>query len=170
MPTDLPGEIFLYTLATLLVTFAGFSALLMMLRQAVGAQLSPLDRFLTRTVVGHAMVLLGGALLPPLLQLYALREVILWRVAAVIFGLVYLALLLTFSRRRAAAAGHAPPHLVQIVFIGLGSASLIAMIAYILCGLPRSPAVYITALTFNFFTLALSFVVALEVVLRQPAK
>src|SRR6185437_249203 len=57
---DRPGATFLYTLATLLVTFAGFSALLMMLRQAVGAQLSALDRFLTRTVVGHAMGLIGG--------------------------------------------------------------------------------------------------------------
>jgi hypothetical protein len=164
---DLPGAAFLYTLATLLVTFAGFSALLMMLRQAVGAQLSPLDRFLTRTVVGHAMVLIGGALLPPLLQLYAPSEAIVWRISALVFGLSYLALLLSFSHRRVAAAGHAPPRLIQVVFIGLGAASLVAMIAYVLGGFPQSAAVYITVLTFNFFTLAYSFVIALEVVLRQ---
>ena len=167
---DRPGATFLYTLATLLVTFAGFSALLMMLRQAVGAQLSPLDRFLTRTVVGHAVVLIGGALLPPLLQLYALPEAIVWRAAALIFGLNYLWLLLSFSHRRVVAAGHAPPRLVKIIFIGLGSASIVAMIAYVLAGLPQSAAVYITALTLNFFTLAFSFVIALEVILRQPAE
>jgi hypothetical protein len=52
---DLPGTAYLYTLATLMVTFAGFSALLLMIRQAAGAQLSPLDRFLTRTVVGNSL-------------------------------------------------------------------------------------------------------------------
>ena len=79
---DLPGTVYLYTLATLMVTFAGFSALLLMIRQAAGAQLSPLDRFLTRTVVGNLFVLTGGALLPPLLQLCGLSEAWVYGVPA----------------------------------------------------------------------------------------
>lgn len=58
---ELKGASYLYTLATLMVTFAGFSALLLIVRQAAGARLSSLDRFLTRTVVGHLFVLTGGA-------------------------------------------------------------------------------------------------------------
>jgi hypothetical protein len=167
---ELQGASFLYTMATLMVTFAGFSALLMMLRQAMGAQLSALDRFLTRTVVGHLMVLTAGALLPPLLQLYAMPEAWVWKASAILFGIPYLTLLLTFSRRRIAATGSKPPRLVSLVFIGLGSASLAVMIVWVLTDLAQPAAAYVTALTLNFFTMALAFVVALEVILRQRAE
>jgi hypothetical protein len=50
---ELKGASLLYTLATATVTFAGFSALLLIIRQSAGARLSSLDRFLTRTVFGH---------------------------------------------------------------------------------------------------------------------
>jgi hypothetical protein len=80
----------------------------------------------------------------------------------------YLVLLLTFPRRRVAATGAKPPRLIAVIFIGLGSASLVTMIAYVPGNSPRSDAVYITTLTLNFFTLALAFVIALEVILRQP--
>ncbi|HLI23043.1 MAG TPA: hypothetical protein VKV32_18105 [Stellaceae bacterium] len=165
---DSPGATYLYALATLTVTFAGFSALLLMIRQAAGAHLSPLDRFLTRTVIGHAMVLTAGALLPPLLQLYALPEAWVWKISALVFGLVYLAILATFSRRRVAVAGRPPPPLIRAFFIWLGVASLIAMIAYVLAGFAHGGAVYISVLSLNFFSLALAFIVALEVILSQP--
>ena len=49
---ELKSASLLYTLATVMITFAGFSALLLTVRQAAGATLSKLDRFLARTVVG----------------------------------------------------------------------------------------------------------------------
>ncbi len=165
---ELGGAPFLYILATLMVTFAGFSALLLILRQAAGAPLSSLDRFLTRTVVGNLFVMTAGALLPPLLQLYALPDSWIWRASALLFGVPYLAILLTFPHRRIAATGHPPPPLVQAIFVWVGSASLVAMIADAFADLAHSGAVYITALAFNFFTLALAFVIALEVILTQP--
>ncbi|HEX4192408.1 MAG TPA: hypothetical protein VHY80_04890 [Stellaceae bacterium] len=165
---ELPGAAFLYTLATLMVTFAGFSALLLMIRQAAGAQLSPLDRFLTRTVVGNLFVLTAGALLPPLLALYGLADVWIWRASAILFGLPYLAILVTFPHRRRAATGHPTPPFVKATFIGLGAASLLAMIAYVFTDFGHSGAAYITALMLNFLTLALAFVIALEVILAQP--
>lgn len=42
---ELKGASYLYTLATLMVTFAGFAALLLIIRQGAGAQISALDRF-----------------------------------------------------------------------------------------------------------------------------
>ena len=165
---ELPGTAYLYTLATLMVTFAGFSALLLMIRQAAGAQLSRLDRFLTRTVVGNLFVLTAGALLPPLLQLCGLAEPWVWRASALLFAIPYLAILVTFSRRRIVAAGHPPPPFVRATFIWLGSACLAAMIVYVLADLPHAGAAYVAALTLNFFTLALAFVIALDVILAQP--
>ena len=42
------------------------------------------------------------------------------------------------------------------------------MIVYVLTALPHSGAAYIAALTVSFFTLALAFVIALDVILAQP--
>ena len=58
---ELKGANFLYTLATLTVTFAGFSALLLIIRQGAGARLSALDQ-LRATIVGHLSFWLGGGL------------------------------------------------------------------------------------------------------------
>jgi hypothetical protein len=165
---EIPGASLFYTLATLMVTFAGFSALLLIIRQAAGAGLSSLDRFLTRTVVGHLFVLTAGALLPALLGLYELPDAWIWKASAVIFGLTYLVVLLTFPYRRMAATGKPTPRIVLATFVGLGSISLIAMIGYVLSGFAHKAAAYATALTVNFFALAFAFVVALEVILREP--
>jgi hypothetical protein len=164
---ELPGTAFLYTLATLMVTFAGFSALLLIIRQTSGGQLSMLDRFLTRTLVGNLLMLTAGALLPPLLQLFDLTEAFIWKASALVFGLPYLACLLTFPRRRRLVTGRAASPFVNTTFIGLGSAALVAMMICVLAGFPHSNAIYIAAVTVNFFTIAMAFVIALEVILTQ---
>jgi len=133
----------------------------------VGA-LSATDRFLTRTVVGNLFVLTGGALLPMLLSLYDIPEPWIWKTSALLFGLPMLAILLTFPHRRVAATGHAPPRVILVVFVGLGSLALAAMIAAVFALPEYRAAAYITAITINFFTLAFAFVVALEVILREP--
>jgi hypothetical protein len=164
---ELPGTAFLYTLATLMVTFAGFSALLLIIRQTSGGQLSVLDRFLTRTVIGHLLILIGAALLPPLLQLFALPEPWIWKASALVFGLPYLAVLLTFPHRRRKVTGRASTPLVYAIFIWLPSATIVAMIPWVLADLPASGAIYVATVTLNFFTLAFAFVIALEIILKQ---
>ena len=44
----------------------------------------------------------------------------------------------------------------------------LAMLGYVLEGLPNSAAAYISALTIDFFTVAFAFLVALDVILQQP--
>ena len=58
---EFKGATFLYTLAGLMITFAGFSALLFGLRQAAGARLAVLDRYLAKTVMTHIFVLTAGS-------------------------------------------------------------------------------------------------------------
>jgi hypothetical protein len=71
---EIRGAALLYTLAAMMITFAGFAALLLIIRQAAGAPLSALDRFLTRTIVGHFFWIAAGALFPPVLSLYDIPE------------------------------------------------------------------------------------------------
>ncbi len=126
---EVKGAALLYTVATLAITFAGFAALLLIVRQLAGGSLTALDRFLARTVVGHCVWFAAGALIPSTLALFDLPEPLVWKLSALLFGLPMLALLLTFPRRRIAATGHGAPPSVLVVMVGLGSLSLVAMIA-----------------------------------------
>jgi hypothetical protein len=165
---EVKGATLLYTLAGLMITFAGFSALLLTLRPAAGARLSLLDRFLARTVMTHIFVLMAGALMPPLLALCDVQEPWVWRSSGLLFGLPLLYLQLTYSRRRVRLVGERPPPAIRAVFVALGAVATLAMLGYVFTGLPYSAAAYIAALTVDFFTVVFGFVVALDVILRQP--
>ena len=165
---EVKGAVFLYTLAGLMVTFAGFSALLWVLRQAAGAKLSLLDRFIAKTVMTYLFVLTAGALLPALLGLYDVPENWIWRGSGVLFGLPMAYLQATYPHRRRKVVGQAPPPSIFAVFVVLGSTVTLAMIGYVLIGLPYSAAAYITALTIDFFTVAFSFLAAMDIIMEQP--
>ena len=132
---EVKGATLLYTLAGLMITFAGFSALLLAVRPASGAKLSLLDRYLAKTVMTHIFVLTAAALLP-------------------------------YRRRR--MVGKGPPFPIFAVFVVFGSAVTLAMLVYVLSGLKYSAAAYITALAIDFFTVAFAFMVALDVIMKQP--
>ena len=165
---EIQGATFLYALAGLMITFAGFSALLLALRPLAGAKLSLLDRYLAKTVMTHVFVLTAGALLPALLALYDIQETWIWRASGVLFALPMLSLQVTYPRRRRKVVGEGPPPAIFAVFVVFGAAVTLAMLGYVLVGLQYSAAAYITALTIDFFTVIFGFVVALDVIMRQP--
>ena len=167
---EVTGAVLLYTLAAMMVTFTGFFALLLSLRQSVGVELSHLDRLLAKTVVSHLFLLTWGSLLPPLLALYNMPENLVWNISAVLFAVPMLIHLVTYPHRRRKAAQTGQSHTIYAVFVVFGAAALAGMLVYVLGGFPYGPAAYITALTINFFTLAFVFVVALDFILKQPVE
>jgi len=165
---DVKGAGFLCVLAGLMITFAGFSSLLLSIRPSTGAGLSRLDRFLAKTVMSHVFVLTAAALLPVLLALYDIPETWIWRISAVLFALPMLSLQVSFPHRRRGVVGQGPPPAIFWVFVVFGAAVTLAMPGYVLAGLPFSAAAYITALTIDFFTVVFAYLVALDVILQQP--
>ena len=165
---EFKGATLLCTLAGLMITFAGFSALLLALRPAAGARLSVLDRYLAKTVMTYIFVLTAAALLPSLFALYDVREEWIWRGSGLLFALPMLSLQVTYPRRRRKVVGRGPPPAVFAVFVVVGSAVTLAMLGYILAGLPYSAAAYITALAIDFFTVAFAYVMALDVIMQEP--
>lgn len=165
---EVKGATLLYTLAGLMITFAGFSALLLTLRPAAGVKWSLLDKYLARTVMTHVFVLTYGALLPPLLALYEVPESWIWRGSALLFALPMLLIQVTYPHRRRKAVGSAPPAPIYAVFVVLGALATMAMLAYVLADLRFSPAAYITALTIDFFSVVFGFTVALDMIMQQP--
>src|ERR1700691_442114 len=132
---EFKGATLLYTLAGVLITFSGFSTLLLTLRPAAGARLSLLDRYLAKTVMTHIFVLTAGALLPALFALYDIQEKWIWRGSGVLFALPMLSLQVTYPRRRRKVVGTGPPPAVFAVFVVFGSAVTLAMLGYELAGL-----------------------------------
>jgi hypothetical protein len=167
---EFKGEAYLYTLAGLMITFAGFSSLLLAVRPAAGAKLSLLDRYLAKTVMTYMFVLTAGALLPALLSLYGVQEKSIWRDSTVLFALPMLSLQITYPFRRRRVIGTGPPPAIFAVFVVLGSAVTLAMLGYVLGGLQYCAAVYITGLTIDFFTVVFGYLVALDVIMQQPAE
>lgn len=166
---EVKGATLLYTLAGLMITFAGFSALLFVLRQAAGARLSLLDRFIAKNVMTYIFVLTAAALLPPLLALYGIQENWIWRASGLLFALPMLCLQATYPRRRRKVVGDGPPPAIFAIFVVFGSVVTLAMLGYVLAGLQSSAAVYITAVTVDFFTVIFGFVTALDVIMQQPS-
>jgi hypothetical protein len=167
---EVKGAALLYTLAGLMITFSGFSALLLVLRPATGARLSLLDRYLARTVMTHIFILTAAALLPALFALYDIQEKWIWRGSAVLFALPMLYLQVTYPHRRRKVVGEGPPPAIFAVFVVVGAAVTLAMLGYVLDGLPYSGAAYITALTIDFFTVVFAFMIALDVIMQQPVE
>ena len=165
---EFKGAALLYTLATLMITFAGFSALLFVIRQAAGAKLSLLDRFIVRNVMTYTFVLTGAALLPALFALFDVDQEVLWRLSALLFALPMLALQVSYPVRRRKVVGSVPPFPIYAVFVLLGSAVTLAMLVCVLVAVQYSAAVYITALTVDFFTVIFGFVNALDIIMQQP--
>ena len=113
-------------------------------------------------------MLTAGALLPALFALFDLPEALIWRASAVLFSLPMLALQTTYPIRRRNVAGKGPPLPIIAVFVVLGSAVTLAMLAYELAAVRYTAAVYIAALTIDFFTVVFAYVVALDVIMREP--
>jgi hypothetical protein len=166
---EIRGAAFLYTLATLSITFAGFAALFIVLRQAAGGSLNRLDRFLARTLFGHLFLIVGAALLPPALALYDMPEDWVWRLSAAAFAVTMLPLLLTYPHRRVAKTGKRAPAPIVALFLLINPISIFAMLGCVLWSPHFAAAAYVSALTVNFLSYGFAFVVALDVILRDPS-
>jgi hypothetical protein len=164
---EIKGATFLYTLATLSITFAGFAALFTVLRQTAGGKLNALDRFLTRTVFGHLFIILAAALLPPALALFEVPETWIWRSSTVAFALPMLPLLATYHHRRVAATGKRAPLAITVLFQILYPLSILAMLGCVFFAPRYAAAAYVAGLTFNFLSYGFAFLIAIEVLLRD---
>ena len=73
---------YLYTIATVGMTFAGLSVLTMILRQMLGGQITKWDSWVTRTWIQLGFMTTLGSILPPLLILFEAPAPIAWRISS----------------------------------------------------------------------------------------
>src|SRR5215813_6961062 len=91
---------YLYTIATVGMTFAGLSVLTMILRQMLGGHMTKFDSFVARTWVELGFMITFGSILPPLLGLFEVSALVVWRISSGLMAIVLGWWALTFPRRR----------------------------------------------------------------------
>jgi hypothetical protein len=79
---ELPGELFLFNLSLLAITFSAVSALVTLLRHSMGGKLSNFDVFLVNADVSHGFVVAISSVLPPLVAQSRLSEPLVWIIAS----------------------------------------------------------------------------------------
>ena len=94
-----PGTTYLYTLALLGMTFMGFAAIVMLLRQTLGRHLRAFDVLFARVYMEFALIVSMGAMLPPLLMLWELPIGAVWRLSSGLVGIPLLGIALEALRR-----------------------------------------------------------------------
>jgi hypothetical protein len=167
---ELPGASYLYTLATVSITFVGFSVFFILVRQALGATMSEFDILLTKIFLQLGFTVAICALLAPLLSLLDIGQAYIWRIASMISAVSPFIVALTYPRRRFAATGTPMP---KTVLFGISSVFVAGLIllgnAF---GWPLAPGVglYACGLTIILSISFLAFLHALEVVLEQPKR
>lgn len=115
---------YLYTIATVGMTFAGLSVLTMILRQMLGGRITKWDSWVTRTWIQLGFMTTFGSILPPLLILFAAPAPIAWRISSGVMAVILGSWALTFPRRRQAVNPTRLPLQVVIYAVAMDIAAL----------------------------------------------
>jgi len=158
---------YLNTLAALAVTFVGFSSLVIVLRQAMGGEMSKLDILITRTFIQVGFLVAAGAMLPGLLSLFHLEEPSVWRVSSAVTALPVVLFAVTYPARRDAASEVRTPIAIWIdVLVMLGFGLLLGCNALGVL-VPTGPGPYTAALTGVLFVSGWAYLQALNTLIKH---
>jgi hypothetical protein len=138
---------YLYTIATVGMTFAGLSVLTMILRQILGGRMTKFDSFVTRTWVQLGFMSTLGSILPPLLILFGAPASFAVRMSSGAMAVILGSFTLTFPRRRH-AVNPAPFQMQVVIFLVAMNITALALVAnaVVISG-PLLMALYAAAVT-----------------------
>jgi hypothetical protein len=168
---ELPGSAYLYTLATLAMTFAGFCAIVIVLRQTTGKRLSGFHLVLTRLYLESGLFSAAFCMLPPLLALCGLTETTVWRVSSAIIATVLVSFGATYPMRRAAITAGALASTRWMPIVCLALLVVVALVGNAV-GFPYRPTIgpIAVAATWSLGCGATVFVLALNAVFTDTAE
>jgi hypothetical protein len=154
---DLPGAAYFYTLAQVGITFAGFAAILMTVRQMRGVSMSKFHLWVARSYVQSGMVTAMNALLSPLLFGLGLSERMTWQIASAVIA-VQSIVLIVLAPGQWRAATDRPVDMRLKIQVGLGLLINVALLANV-AGWPFEPmgGLVMLAVSWNLFAFFLQF-------------
>jgi len=166
---ELPGSSYLFTLATLSTTFAGFCAIVIVLRQTAGRELSGWHLVLTRLYIEAGFWAAAFCMLPPLLALCGLPQPTVWRTSSAVIALVMMGYGVTYPKRRRAIVKEPLPSRRWLAIVVI-STLVIAGLVGNATGMPYEPGVapVAVAATWTLACGATIFVVSLDAFWERP--
>jgi hypothetical protein len=148
---------YLYTIAAVGMSFAGLSVLTMILRQILGGQMTKFDSFVSRTWVQLGFMITFGSILPPLLALFEVSTLMVWRISSGLMAIILGCWALTFPRRRHATNPTRLPIQVIIFVVAMDLVALALAANAITVPVERLQGVYAAAVTLILLGAALLF-------------
>jgi hypothetical protein len=100
MNMELPGSTYLLNLAVISITFVAFSTIIVIFREAQGAGLIEYDIVILRLFVVSGLEVTIFSLIPPLIELFGITPIWVWRISSLIFALVMIWRGMYFRRRQ----------------------------------------------------------------------
>jgi len=160
---------YLVAIATISITFVGFSSVVVVFRQTQGNRLDSLHIFLVRFYIEMGLIVTGFSLFPLLLAVLGLSEIAVWRVASATYAVVHLVYIrILFRRRQRHTSGSfslrrnfLPVFISIIIDVGLVLNAI---------GWPISPTVgpYALAITWGFIVAGIFFAQTISAFVEQP--
>jgi hypothetical protein len=164
---ELPGAAYLNTLATLSITFVGFSALLIFFRQTAGGGMSKYDNYFVLTFIQTGFIVTIAGIVPQVIAAFGTSEAFAWRAASGLIAVPLALFVATLPRRRRSVTGSAMPLGIKVplAFQGLAALFLIANAA----GVPHQPGfpLYGAALAILLITAMIAFLFALGIIFGE---
>jgi len=151
---------YLYTIAAAGMSFAGLSVLTMILRQIIGGQLTKFDSFVARSWIQLGFMITFGSILPPLLALFEVSTLMVWRISSGLMAIILGCWGLTFPRRRLATNPTRLPIPVIIFVAAMALVALALAANAITVPVERLPGVYAAAVTAILIGAAMLFLFA----------
>jgi len=157
---------YLLRLATLALSFVGFSAVVVTLRGALGGELSERHLRLVRLYIEGGLIVTALALVPALLNVLQVPGVMTWRLCSGAAALTFTLLIVVQFRRRRAIEGSFP---LWVVFINIVSVLAVASLWLNAAGIPFAPHAgpYAIALTWALCVFGFIFVRTIELFLHR---
>jgi hypothetical protein len=144
------------------MTFAGLSVLTMILRQILGGQMTKFDSFVARIWIQLGFMIKFGSILPPLLGLFEVLPLVVWRISSGLMAVILGWWALTFPRRRQATKPTRLPVPVIIYSAAMDLIALALVANAIAVPVERLPGVYAASVTAILIGAAMLFLFAFE--------
>jgi len=161
---------YLYTLAVVAVTFVGFSTIFATFRHALGGDVSKYDLLLTRSILHLGLIVVLGALLPPMLALLGFKANLIQRGASAVAGILALVLNATYPARRRAATGRPMPKKVWIEATLIYIATAVLLANAVGASIRSSVASHALGLTILLLATFLAFLLGLNLLPREAGR
>jgi len=166
---ELEGAAYLYALVAAAMTFVGFSAIVIILRQTMGATLSPFQLLLTQLLVEHGFVVVFLSLLPLLLTLFGIRHELVWQLSSAIAVFAVTVWLCNYLWRRYPSVRTKPQPGYVRVNMAIQTLTLLALLGNAVGLIYRpSPGVYAAGMSWILVQGADIFLLSLKHYLRPP--